>query len=121
MGSGTVRVGVSAASIFGLLAAALVFGAGAANARPENCQIDRSLMGASAVCHSGTGLHAVEIDCFGVFVKPAGLFPELGRYTASGYPYTPIGQKSEAGCRDGSALNFGIVTDARIRETFPGS
>ncbi|MFI9404609.1 hypothetical protein [Nocardia sp. NPDC052316] len=76
---------------------------------------------ASAVCHAGTGAHTVEIDCFGLFVKPAGLFPEFGRYTAFGYPFTQIGQRSEASCQAGSTINFGVVTDARIRETFPGS
>ncbi|MBB5914187.1 hypothetical protein BJY24_003054 [Nocardia transvalensis] len=109
------RTAVAAASVLGCAA---VFGAGTANAAPEDCTVTRDLVGATATCHDVDAPpgreYSLVVECFGLAPVPFA-FPlmTIGPYRGSwSGSFSPSGGGS-ASCVNG--LSIGTATNAYVK------
>ncbi|BCK52999.1 hypothetical protein [Nocardia wallacei] len=109
------RITVAAASVLGCVA---VFGAGTANAAPEDCTVTRDLVGATAACHDVDAPagreYSLVVECFGLAPVPFA-FPlvTVGPYRGSwSGSFSPSGGGS-ASCL--GPMSIGTVTNAYVR------
>ncbi|MFC8530205.1 hypothetical protein [Nocardia sp. NPDC057227] len=90
-------------------------GAGPAQAAPQNCAVERTLLDASATCQpdGGSG-YVLHVDCFGLYAS--GPFPlyAIGPYPVLSYPFTPEGQRVTAGCTGMGPGVVAVVTNAYV-------
>ncbi|MFQ6398173.1 hypothetical protein ACLMAJ_32625 [Nocardia sp. KC 131] len=105
---------VAAAGVFGLGFVAIV-GSGAAQAAPQDCVVERDLVGASATCQPDGGENYVlHLDCFGL--RSTGPFPMygIGPYTQLSYPFTPTGQRTTVACTGVGPGLIAVATNAYV-------
>ncbi|MFC8046868.1 hypothetical protein [Nocardia sp. NPDC057353] len=108
---------LAAAGVAAALTSTIALGAGPAEAAPQNCTVERTLLDASATCppDGGTG-YVLHVDCFGLYAS--GPFPlyAIGPYPVLSYPFTPDGQRVTAGCTGMGPGVVAVVTNAFVQD-----
>lgn len=105
---------VAAAGVSGVAFVAVI-GAGAAQAAPQDCVVERDLFGASAVCQpDGGSNYVLRVECVGLHAT--GPFPlyGIGPYHVLSYPFTPNGERVGAGCTGVGPGILAVTTNAYV-------
>ncbi|WP_378734825.1 hypothetical protein [Nocardia brasiliensis] len=110
----TAAARIAAAGASGLAFVAVI-GSSSAQAAPQDCTVERSLFGASAVCQPDGGTNYVlRVDCFGL--HSTGPFPlyGVGPYSQLSYPFTPSGERITTACTGVGPGVVALATNAYV-------
>ncbi|WP_282777730.1 MULTISPECIES: hypothetical protein [unclassified Nocardia] len=97
------------------LALTAVIGSGTAHAAPQDCVVERDLLGASAICRpDGGNNYVLRVECVGLHA--AGPFPlyAIGPYHSLSYPFNPSGDRITAGCMGAGPGILAVTTNAYV-------
>ncbi|RMI32758.1 hypothetical protein EBN03_12475 [Nocardia stercoris] len=92
-----------------------IIGSGAAQAAPQDCVVERDLLGAAATCQpDGGSNYVLHVDCFGLYA--GAFFPQynIGSYQVLSYPFTPTGQRVATGCTGVGPGVAAVATNAYV-------